>query len=109
LSSAYFKPSPVNDGRADGLSRLASIQQGLLPPGNRNLAPSYALLEMQRFHDGRAPLDVDESAPLCSVPELWILDRPGRHAAIFSQGYRERRARGQDQGIVHALTVRGRG
>src|SRR5687767_1154925 len=45
-----------------------------------------ALFEMQRFHDDRASLYVGESATLCPLFELRLLDRPRRFASVFPQG-----------------------
>jgi hypothetical protein len=44
-----------------------------------------ALFEMQRFYDDRASLYVGESATLCPLFELRVLDRPRRFAPLFPQ------------------------
>lgn len=48
----------------------------------------YAVFEVQRVHDGGTPLYSHQQENLRSMPELWVLDRPGRSPSVFSQGYR---------------------
>src|SRR6185295_13504922 len=44
-----------------------------------------ALFEMQRFHDGRTSLYVGESATVCPLFELRVLDRSCRPAPLLPQ------------------------